>query len=282
VSVFIAECQWSTARNSFKEVGDRFAHLLTAVRDPSAMATADWSVADVAAHVAVLARLDTALVGVGEAERSFPGVEERLRVITVDTVHRLNQAMMAQFPERDVEVLARSLRSDIDQILRASKALGPARTVDWLGGAKVPVAGLLSHLVNEMLIHGRDIARATGQRWAIPPEDAALFFEVFMIGTTRCGLGRLLDGARAPERRIAVEFRSRYTAPVMLVVQNGTVTAEEPGTDIDVHLWFDPPSLNLMLFGRMSRARALATGKVAVWGPRPWLLPAFLRVVRTP
>jgi hypothetical protein len=80
-----------------------------------------------------------------------------------------------------------------------------------------------------------------------------------MIGTTRCGLGRLLDGAPAPGRRIAVEFRSRYTAPVMLVVhEDGGVTAEEPGAPTDVRLWFDPPSLNLMLFGRLSKARAAA------------------------
>ena len=30
----------------------------------------------------------------------------------------------------------------------------------WLGGARVPLAGMFAHMVNEMLIHGNDMARA--------------------------------------------------------------------------------------------------------------------------
>jgi putative sterol carrier protein len=93
----------------------------------------------------------------------------------------------------------------------------------------------------------------------------------------------LLDGGGpARERRIAVEFRSRHTAPVTLVLRDGLVSAEEPGGPTDVRVSFDPATLNLMLFGRISRVRAVLTGKVAVRGRRPWLLPAFLRTVRVP
>jgi len=93
----------------------------------------------------------------------------------------------------------------------------------------------------------------------------------------------LLDGSPPPrERRIAVEFRSAHTTPVTLVLRAGRVTAEEPGGDTDVRLRFDPATLNLMMFGRVSRARAAFTGKVVVRGRRPWLLPDFLRTVRLP
>jgi hypothetical protein len=37
-----------------------------------------------------------------------------------------------------------------------------------------------------------------------------------------------------------------------------------------------------MMFGRISQARAVFTGKVRISGRRPWLLPAFRRKFRTP
>jgi hypothetical protein len=37
-----------------------------------------------------------------------------------------------------------------------------------------------------------------------------------------------------------------------------------------------------MMFGRISRTRAALLGGLRIGGPRPWLLPAFLRTVRMP
>jgi hypothetical protein len=69
---------------------------------------------------------------------------------------------------------------------------------------------------------------------------------------------------------------------VTIVVRNGRVTAEPAGQDADATVRFDPVGLNLMLFGRISRSRAVLTRKVVIGGRRPWLLPAFLRTVRAP
>lgn len=113
--------------------------------------------------------------------------------------------------------------------------------------------------------------------------DAALFFDLFVVGMVRHDVGRLLDDSPPPrDRRIAVSFRSRYTRPVTLALHRGRVSAEEPGGPVDVRVRFDPPTLNLMLFGRVSRPRAALTGRLVVAGRRPWLLPAFLRTLRLP
>jgi hypothetical protein len=66
------------------------------------------------------------------------------------------------------------------------------------------------------------------------------------------------------------------------VIDGGRVTVELPGGPTDVRLHSDPVTLNLLLFGRLGRARAALTGKVVVGGRRPWLLPAFLRIMRLP
>ncbi|GAA3005986.1 maleylpyruvate isomerase N-terminal domain-containing protein [Streptosporangium longisporum] len=273
---------WREARAALERNGDRFAELVASAPDPRAMVTREWTVADTAAHVVTIASYYPSLLGPGVPD-PFPGLADRIHSVDVDTVAELNHHVMKEFTERDPRVLAGHLRRHIGDILRMSENADPGRTVTWLGASRLPVAGLLAHLVNELMIHGRDVARALGAPWPMSPRDAALFFDLFLVGLSRNGSGSLLDHGEPPDpRRIAVEFRSRYVTPVTLVLRDGRVTVEEAGSGADVRLRFDPVALNLMLFGRMSRARAALTGKVVVTGRRPWLLPAFLRKVHLP
>lgn len=269
-------------RAALEVTGERFAALVESARDPGARATRHWSVADTAAHVAAIAFQYTGLARGGERALPMGGLAEQVAATTVDTVAVLNELTLRQFTERDPGALARGLRTDIREILRVSAELDPALPVPWLGGSRVPLAGILAHLLNELLIHGRDIARRLRARWAIPPAHAGLFIDLFLVGVLRYGVGRLLDNDQAPrERRIAVELRSAYTVAVTLVLHRGRVTVEQPGGATDVRLSFDPATLNLLMFHRIGGARALLSGKVRVRG-RVWLLPTFLRTVRLP
>lgn len=276
----ITQDRWEATRAAVVGTRDRFATLVRA-SDARTMATADWSVADTTAHVAGIARLYTSIVRSGAP--AIPAVHEQFLKSSVDTVSHLNERILGLHPDRDTETLVERLRADIDDVLLATEHVDPTTTVTWLGDSRVPLCGVLAHLVNELQIHGHDIARATRTPWAIPPADAALFFEVFFVEVLRHGIGRLLDNDEPPRaRRIAVGFRSNHTTPVTIVLRHGHVTVEEPGAATDVRIFFDPPALNLMMFHRISKARAALTGKVIVRGPRPWLLPTFLRTVRCP
>ena len=283
MSATITAEQWAATRAAVRQIGDRFAALVDTA-EPGTMATADWSVADVAAHVVLVAWLDSLLLDPGVAPPPVPGLAEEIAATTVDTVDKLNDHCLRHFTERDPHRLAQLLRAEIDRLLLATADRDPEMPVTWLGGSRVPVGGLLAHLVNELLIHGRDVARATRSRWDMEPRDAATFLEMFVLGMVSQGIGRIQERAETPpDRRIAVEFRSKYTAPAVMVVRGSEVSIGEPGRDIDVRVSYDPVILNLMLFGRVSRARALLTGKViVVGGRRPWLLPAFMRAVRFP
>ena len=279
----ISPQRWTEVRAAVQEVAERFCALVLA-SDPDAMATADWTVADTAAHVAAISWQYTSLVISYDTERPIDGVRELLLSTTVDNIHTgLNEAMRRNFTQRDPAALVATLRSSVAKVLELTQDADPASTVVWLGGASLPRAGLLAHLTNEMLLHGRDIARAGGRPWPIPEPQAALFFELFVVEIIRNGVGVLLDVAGPPRPgRIAVEFRSAYTAPVAIVVTDGVVSVEEPGRDVDVRLFFRPAALNLMLFHRVGRVRTVLSGGVRVWGRRPWLLPAFLAKVRLP
>lgn len=271
---------WQAARGYLRDTGDRFAELVSDGPVAGKRATVHWSVAETAAHVASLSRICRTMAD-PDCSGALHG--DLVRETVVDTVDRLNAVLLDRYPERDPRRLAESVRADIDAILRATGGADPRTAIPWLGGSSVPLDGLLAHLLNELQIHGRDIARATGRPWRVPPEEAAPFIDLFLVGVTRYGYGRLLEGhGPAPAGRVAVEFRSRYTTPFTMAMTDGFVRVEEPGGPTDVRLSFDPTTLNLMLFGRVSRARAALTGKVVVRGRRPWKLPGFLRIVRLP
>ncbi|MET8864962.1 maleylpyruvate isomerase N-terminal domain-containing protein [Nonomuraea sp. NPDC004580] len=275
---------WMRVRRALDATTDRFAELLVAARAVPAKATVHWSVGETAAHVATLSRLLVAITDPGAGPFPFSGGKELVRETVVDTVARLNEVLLGEFTERDPAVLARLIRADISRTLEATEAVDPVAAVPWLGGARLPHAGLLAHMVNELQIHGWDIARGARLPWTVPPQEAGLFFDLFLLGVIHYGYGRLLEGhGPVPRGRITVEFSSPYTASRVIALTGGSVTVEQPNGRPDARLSFDPVTLNLMLFGRISKSRAALTGKVAVrGGRRPWRLPAFMRIVRLP
>lgn len=275
--------KWLAARAALTDARDRF-QALVANADPRAMATARWTVMDTAAHVTVIAWLYTAVVTSDETRLPIAGIRERIRTTTVDNIHDgLNAQMLRDFPERDPVAVLSKLSTCVDEVLRLTADADPARTVGWLGGSRLPLAGLIAHLTNELLVHGRDIARSVDVHWQIPEQYAALFFELFLVEIIRNGLGSVLDddGPIHPGR-IAVEFRSAHTIPVTIVLDSSEVSVEEPSRDNDVRIYFKPATLSLVLFHRVSRSRAAMTGALCVWGRRPWLLVPFLRKIRLP
>jgi len=273
----VTEDRWHATRRALELAADRFLALATA-NDPRAMATADWSIADTVAHVGTLASINTHLVRFTDSP-----VHKEMLTTTVDTVAAFNDATLARCPQSNPESVAATLRADIDDVLRASESADPAAPVVWLGGSRVPLCGLLAHLTNELHIHGYDIARSSRSPWQIPAEHAALFFETFFTEVVRLGAGHLFDGDAPPDdRRISVGFRSRHTTPVSIVLHRGQVSLADWAAPADARVDFDPVVLNLMMFHRISMARAALTGKLRIWGRRPWRLSTFMTSVRAP
>jgi uncharacterized damage-inducible protein DinB len=271
--------RWPAVRASLSHAVERFAELVLSAPDPRAMATEHWSIAETAAHVATTSGLYRHVIPPGDSSE----IAGLIADTTVDTLASLNERTLASYDERDPHAIVERIRGDIEHMLDASAELDPATAISWLGGAKIPLAGALAHMLNELLVHGRDIAGPLRTTWPIAPADAAMVFDLFIIGLLRYGPGVFLDSdVRPRDRRVAVEFRSPHTVPIVMVLHRGAVSAEEPGDGADVRISFDPETLILMLFHRIGKGRAVLSGKVRVTGPRPWLLPGFLRVVRAP
>jgi hypothetical protein len=284
VTVTNASDRWPAARAAVRQTAHRFTALVGSCPAPAReLATKTWTVSDTTTHVLSIVLLYLSLVDSDFERPAVPGIDAALERTTVDTVSTLNVLVLSHLTERDAEVLCRDLLDAVERLCRATVDIDPDRTVRWLGGASVTVAGLFAHLTNELLIHGWDIARATGRPWPMPEADAALFFHLFFIDMVRHDHGVLIDtGARQPTRRVAVAFRSAYTPEAVVVLENGRCSIAPPGSPADARITYRPARFNLMLFGRISVLSAVVRRDVVIGGPRPWLLPGFLRVVHMP
>jgi hypothetical protein len=273
---------WAAVRAAVERTADRFAAMVAALPDPSVRATEQWSAAETAAHATGIA-LNYAAAVTG-TDFPIPEVRALMPETTVDNIHTgMNVAQLESFRERDVPKLVELLRTAIGTMVAATGTFPPDFVVPWMGGAKLPLAGIFAHMMNELHIHGWDIAQGAGVPWTIPDEEAALFFDLFIVELVRHGYGIMLDDDRPPRRgRIAVQFHSEFTEPATLVLTDGVVTVQEPAGEADVHVRFRPAAMNLMLWHRTSRMRAALNGSVVVWGRKPWLLGPFLRKVRMP
>lgn len=279
--------QWHRLHTSVPVVLDRLLDLV-ADAPPDRPATAHWTVADTVAHLCAVASIGEAMLRDTPPDLPVPDLLDLRRRTTIDTISVMNAEVLRQFPERRLPVLAGRLRGSVHGMLRAAEAAGPDHEMSWLAGARMSVPGLLAHLLNELNVHAWDVARALRVPWVVDPADAALFVDLFLVGMTRRGYGALLDHADPARRarvrpgRVSVTFRHPFSPEVTLALVSGQVTVEAPDPRPDVRLTFDPATFTLMMFGRVSRARAVLTGRLSVGGRRPWLLPVFLRTMRSP
>ncbi|MEV4822125.1 maleylpyruvate isomerase N-terminal domain-containing protein [Micromonospora sp. NPDC049274] len=273
--------RWTLANAALLAAADRFTAMAATASSPTVRVTADWTLADTVAHVVSIAVLYVSkLEGTGFAIR-VPGLEDMLAVTNVDTVADVNRHVLAHFSERDPEVLLSQLTTAVARLLGTTA--DPRSTVSWLGNARVTVGGLFAHLTNELLVHGWDIARALRRPWPMPDAHAGLYWDLFMFDMLRDSYGVLLNTALPmPRHHVSVQFRSRFTPTTTLTLGDRRVWIAPPDDPFDVRVRFQPARFNLMMFGRISIAQAVLRRDVVIGGPRPWRLPAFLRVVHMP
>ncbi|MCP2167739.1 TIGR03083 family protein [Goodfellowiella coeruleoviolacea] len=279
----LSDQRWPGLRAALRDAADRFAALVLACPDEHRAAVGAWTAAEVAAHTAIVARLNAGLLRDPAAPLGVPELDRLIARTTLGGIAHLNDVALREYPERSPLLLARALRDAVAHLLDHSRALDPGAPATWLGGARLPVAALLAHQLNEILLHGHDIARACGLAWHIPSAEAAFAFELFLVRLLGSeDTGRLFDRGAREGRPLAVEFRSPHTDPVVLGSGGGRITAGPPTGTADARVRFEPAALMLTVFRRVRLARAVLTGRVVVTGPRPWTAVTYLRRMRTP
>ncbi len=231
-----------------------------------------WTVSEIAAHLSHVFRFDTdALAG-----NPVPEV-----TVTRAGMAEVNARLLADDAERDRNALADRLGALADEFDDVASRSGEG-TVEWLQGVRLAPSAVACHLLEECLIHGHDLAGATGQAWPIRRDHALLAIEGGVLPLI-AALPPTAFVNQDKAFRGRFELRLRGGGRTVMVFDGGSLTFDAAGApDIDAHLSADPAALMLVFMGRQGMVRPLLEGKLAAWGRRPWKLVSMLAAVSTP
>src|SRR5919106_778620 len=214
------------ACRAIEEQSRRIAEMLREARDPSVHAVGEWSLNELAAHLAAMGELqERYAAGEGSPVRSIDGLadfnDERLRSYVDEEL-----GVLADILERGTKAAVEQLRAD-----------GPDRVLPWIAGIEITAASLASVIVGELLVHGYDIARAVGLPWRIERDDALLVFD----GVVEL-MPHYVDSQAARGLTATLELRMRRGPSRHLVFRNGGLTVEDAtlARRVDCHISADP------------------------------------------
>jgi hypothetical protein len=244
----------------------RVAEVLGRVREPGASAIGVWSVAETATHLALSAPY---FLRVAQGQVAAEEVED------LDDNAATTVAAVAAEPERDLGRLAERILSNERRLVDEARRTTGNPLVSPFRRTSMPLSAMLGVELGELVVHGRDLARAAGLPWRIEPADAALA----LVGGLHC-LPAMLDRDRAAGLRLRCQVHIRHGISSVVVIDRGELHLEEPPQRVDCHLTVAPVPFLLLMFGRVGQVRAVLSGAMIPWGRRPWRVAELQAAVR--
>ncbi|WP_037062631.1 maleylpyruvate isomerase N-terminal domain-containing protein [Pseudonocardia acaciae] len=262
------------ARAALRDVVPGLVELVRGVPDSNSASVGTWTVGDVAAHLSHVFRADADTI----AGRPVPDA-----VVTKAGIAEATAKLLAEDGERDPAALAdriAALAGDFDDVASRSQST----TVSWLQGTRLPASAVACHLLEECLVHGHDIAKATGRRWPIRRDHAVLAIDGFALPLIAAlPPAAFLDQQKAESFRARIELRLRGGRRTLMVFNDGSLTLDAAGArDVDAYISIDPSAFLLLFIRRQGIWKPLLERKLAAWGPRPWKLTRMLAVTSPP
>jgi uncharacterized protein (TIGR03083 family) len=247
---------------------EQFCGLLLGGGDLNVHGVGQWSVSDVAAHVATTLELNTELAsGLGSP------------VSTVDEVPACSQAALGKVLDRTPEALVERIQGAVRELTMTVGSRDGNPQIPWHTGLLVPISTLPALMVGEAMIHGYDIARAHRRRWHIPTEWTETILRGVLQGIPPYFLPERSAGLHA---RFEIRLRGTQTRALLSVADDQLQIAEPHGAQADCYISGEPTALLLLLYGRTGQLRPALTGRVVAWGRRPWFALRFPHLFRSP
>jgi len=244
-----------------EEVSVNLVELLRSGVDPDVVALGEWTVSDVAAHLAGLMGVYEGFVR-GEVDDADSDVESAATRIARANALGVTGREAMSFDDI-VDEFEAAVCSLVDELRRHD----PAEAISlWQARPGRPdvVAGLA---VMELLVHGDDIARASKRPWPIPAEAAraACLHAAWVVPWS-------LDPAKAEGVDASWVIRLRGGGARWFRIRNGIAEMDEwRGQSTDCTILARPSSMLLISFGRRRRWREIVKGNLVAWGRRPWI-----------
>ena len=270
----------SSVRETLAATADRVADLLDSVHDPMRRATGEWTIADTAAHIREVAAVDGWMAAGIPVPEDLQPVLEQTATVSLDKVPAMNDEAVRMSVQLDLGVIAKWLRTHVQDVIGAGSL---DERVSWVGGLETSRAGVLAHLISELLVHGHDIASAERRRFDIATDAARMFFEEFFFDVVSSPQVAEFTRHRAASLgQVSWTVHMRGAPAVAFEFDGATLRMRPKPGRTDLHVVADPAAMLLLMYERMSPVSAAATGKVVVYGRRPWRIRRLIRLLRMP
>ncbi len=269
----VGEIDWAAARAAVSDEAARLATLLRSVQKPEAPAIGKWNLTDVAVHVSHTLDAITAMAQGGG------GLLKDLSALS-----SLTEGLVNGESRRDLFGVADRIESSAANLVQLMESAADNGMRTWLvRDVQLPLSALTCHGLNELVVHGRDIALAEGVPWPIPRDYASLVVAGFLFPAL-AGLGGQMVRPEARDFKACFDVRLRGGGGRVFCCFEGGDLAVEPASrrPVDCHVSADPAAFLLVAWGRKSQWPAIARGQLLAWGRRPWLGPKLRAVLKNP
>lgn len=281
---------WKQGQRALAGEVARVATLLRTTAVPDTPALGDWTVAEVAMHLsqAWLAVPGLARQDLSPLLQSVPAWTGRRGPSLIDDMWDLGDATREGVDsdlERDLAVLAARIEArSAEYLAEIDRGLAGDRRAWLVHGAEVPLPTLTFHLLNETVVHGWDMARASGVKWTISPRSAAMIIDWFLVPVLQALPPRaMVDQVVAAGLRASFELDIKGGGRHLLSFDDGALSVESPPRrPADCRIVADPVALLLVIWGRMPQAPAIVDRRLVVSGPQAWLGPRLRSLMRNP
>lgn len=254
---------------AWRTVGHDVVELLREKRiDPTRpVAGLEWTVSQLAAHLVADLELGIdVLHGKGSPCKTASSAE----------VAALNQSHLDAVLRRGGDQ-AGQVEKALDEFLALISAEDLPPAVPYHGGLPLPPLRAAASLLIEYLVHGYDLAKTIGRPWRINPEHVDLAVRGGSAVMPLCVT------ERARRFSATYQLRLRGQGIYTLRFEDGqlTVGGSYDGP-VDCRISADPATYLLVTLGRLGPIRPALTGRMIVYGRRPWLTARLSQLMALP
>jgi uncharacterized protein (TIGR03083 family) len=228
----------------------------------------EWTVRDTAAHLTSYCPIYSEIANGVTSPIQGPtddGVALR------DLLAIVSRQLLSDIPETDPTRLADLVLEGARRLIDTTAGRAPDQRVPWHCGVHLNTADLVTVMLGDFLLHGYDIAMATGAPWPIDAADAVL-----VLGAYAPCFGLCVNRETAAGLNAAFEIELRGAARLVVRFVDGEYHLEEAGSGpVDCLISADPVAYFLVGTGRLSPVTAIALGLLSAGGARPELAALF-------
>ncbi|HEV3364518.1 MAG TPA: maleylpyruvate isomerase family mycothiol-dependent enzyme [Acidimicrobiia bacterium] len=249
------------------ETAQRVAILLGSLADATApIRPGTWTVREAAVHLTTEANHCVELAH-GAPSPAMTNAE----------FNAFSEARIADIPETDPQKLSELIREAAHRLLDATDGHPGDQPVTYYG-LPCSLAHMMGVELGEFVVHGYDIAEATGHPWPIDPLHAQLSLHAYAPIFQACVRPK---AAKAHTAAYGIDLRGGEGFVIRF--SDGQFAWEGPGSGpVDCVISADPVALLMAVLGRLSQWEAIALGLFSSSGNRPELALGFLDLFAIP